>query len=162
MPLGIAAAAVLHERGHTGSIMQVNSNRARESIWYVACMCLANGRTPFARSTHALSCLHTCVTSAHEQACFRHSICNIFLRRSLLQIVIVTVIAYIHRRHRARQRLRRHSRPPLHRFPIPPCTVSWCSKAYWQQPAARNALAQALILIPNLKYFESRNFDQKP
>jgi hypothetical protein len=23
-------------------------------------------------------------------------------------------------------------------------------------------LAQALILIPNLKYFESRNFDQKP
>ena len=26
----------------------------------------------------------------------------------------------------------------------------------------RQRLAQALILIPNLKYFESRNFDQKP
>jgi hypothetical protein len=30
------------------------------------------------------------------------------------------------------------------------------------RPHAWRDLAQALILIPNLKYFESRNFDQKP
>ena len=55
-----------------------------------------------------------------------------------MQIVIVTVIVYTDGTV-----LYRICAVILGRrcvaFPIPPCTASWRSKAYWQQPAARDA-----------------------
>ena len=120
--------------------MQVNSNHAAAARKHLVRQLYMSGVRP-----NIICTLYTCnlipahVRDTRSQAGV-HLTC--YLQSFRAQFTTADCHRYcyhVYRRHRARQRLRRHSRPPLHRFPIPPRTASWRSKAYWQQPAARNA-----------------------
>ena len=105
--LGIAAAAVLHKRGHAGSIMQVNSNHAAAARKHLVRQLYMSGVRP-----NIICTLYTCnLIPAHVRD--TRSQAGVHLTSDMLFAILSRAVHYC-----------RLSSLLLSRIPTPPCSTA--------------------------------------